>query len=62
MKILKLILAIVAALCVVLGLIWVLQGINVLPGSSMTGHMEWAYRGAALAVVGALLFWFSRRK
>jgi hypothetical protein len=62
MKILKLMLAIVAALCVIVGLIWVFQGINILPGSFMTGHMEWAYRGAALAVVGALLFWLSRRK
>ncbi len=62
MKILKLMLAVVAVLMIIVGGIWILQGINILPGSMMTGHMEWAYRGAGLAVVGVLLFWFSRRK
>ncbi len=62
MKILKIVLAVIGVLAVLLGIVWVLQGVNVLPGSSMTGHMEWAYRGAALAAVGAILIWFSRRK
>ncbi len=62
MKILKIVLAVIGVLAVLLGIVWVLQGVNVLPGSSMTGHMEWAYRGAALAAVGAVLIWFSRRK
>ena len=62
MKILKLILAVVAVMSMIVGLIWVLQGVNVLPGSVMTGHVEWAYRGAGLAVLGAFLFWLSRRK
>jgi len=62
MKILKIILAIIGILAILLGIVWILQGINVLPGSFMTGHKEWAYRGAALAVVGVALFWFSRRK
>ncbi len=54
--------AIVASLGVLLllvGGIWILQGVDVLPGSFMTGHMEWAYRGAGLAVVGAGLLWFA---
>ena len=62
MKILKLMLAVVAVMMVIIGIIWILQGLNVLPGSMMTGHKEWAYRGAALAVVGIAGFWFSRRK
>jgi len=62
MKILKLMLAVIAVMMVIVGGIWILQGINVLPGSFMTGRMEWAWRGGALAVVGRGLVWLSRRK
>ena len=33
-------------LMVVLGAVWFLQGINVLPGSFMTGQLQWAIYGA----------------
>jgi hypothetical protein len=36
------------------GTIWFLQGINVLPGSFMTGQTRWAINGG-LAVVGGTL-------
>ncbi len=51
-------LRIVGLLLVVLGGIWVLQGINVLPGSFMTGQIQWAvYGGIAIAAgVGMLVF------
>lgn len=40
-----------------IGLVWVAQGIGVLPGSFMTGQRQWAVYGALSAVVGALLLW-----
>ena len=43
-----------------LGVVWILQGVNVLPGSFMTGHIEWAYRGGAVAAVGAVLLLLTR--
>ena len=47
---------IVASLLVLAGAIWFLQGINVLPGSFMTGQTSWAvYGGIAVAVGIALL-------
>ena len=47
---------IVASLLVLAGAIWFLQGINVLPGSFMTGQIRWAvYGGIAFAVGIALL-------
>jgi len=58
----KLILTLIAALCVILGVVWMLQGWNVLPGSFMTGHREWIRNGAILAAVGVFLFWAARRK
>jgi len=48
---------IVASLLVLAGAIWFLQGINVLPGSFMTGQTRWAiYGGITFAVGIALLF------
>ena len=46
---------------IVIGCVWILQGINVLPGSFMTGHIEWAVYGGLAAVAGlGLLRWASR--
>ena len=40
-----------------------LQGINILPGSFMTGDPQWAINGGVMTVVAlALLFWAHRRK
>jgi hypothetical protein len=39
-------------LCVLVGCVWVLQGINILPGSFMTGQTKWAVYGGILAAVG----------
>jgi hypothetical protein len=48
----KVIVRIVCAIFMLIGCIWFLQGINVLPGSFMTGQMRWAVRGGILFVVG----------
>ncbi len=54
---------IVAAAFIALGLVWILQGINVLPGSVMTGQIQWAWRGGALAAIGlCLLVYLLRRR
>jgi len=45
------------------GVIWILQGLNLLPGSFMTGHIQWAIYGVLLAIAGAgLVFWLNRRR
>lgn len=62
MRYLKIALSIVAALAILAGVIWIFQGLNVLPGSFMTGNINWTYRGAALALAGALLLWGATRK
>jgi hypothetical protein len=40
------------ALCCLMGGIWFLQGINVLPGSFMTGQTKWAVYGGLLLLTG----------
>ena len=44
-----------------LGVIWVPQGLNILPGSFMTGQIIWAVYGAPMALVGATLVWWVNR-
>jgi len=51
-----------AVLLILSGAIWILQGVNILPGSFMTGDPQWAINGAITAVIGAGLFWFLNRK
>ena len=50
-------------LCVLVGCVWFLQGINVIPGSFMTGQTKWAVYGGALLVGGiGLLVATNRRR
>lgn len=44
-----------------IGAVWILQGVNILPGSFMTGQMRWAYAGIVAAVIGGGLLWIARR-
>jgi uncharacterized membrane protein len=46
---------------VILGVIWFLQGINLLPGSFMTGQIQWAINGGIAFVVGIVLLAIARR-
>jgi uncharacterized membrane protein HdeD (DUF308 family) len=57
----RLALIISGVVLVMLGAIWILQGINVLPGSFMTGQIQWAVYGAISVAAGCLLLFFARR-
>ena len=58
----KIILNIVGVLLVLPGIVFFLQGINVLPGSFMTGQIQWAINGGVLVLIGAGLLWFANRR
>jgi hypothetical protein len=59
----RIVLNVVGVLLVLVGLGWFLQGINVLPGSFMTGQIRWAIYGGIAAIAGAaLLVRFGTRK
>jgi hypothetical protein len=59
----RIVLNIVGVLLVLLGSVWVLQGINVLPGSFMSGQSQWAIRGGILVFAGiAGLVWANRKR
>jgi hypothetical protein len=58
----RIILSIVSVLFILAGGVWFLQGINVLPGSIMTGQIQWAVAGAIVVVVGIGLLVFANRR
>jgi uncharacterized membrane protein HdeD (DUF308 family) len=59
----RLALQITGVLFLLVGCVWLLQGINVLPGSFMTGQRKWAVYGALMLVAGvALLVWARRQR
>lgn len=49
-------------LLILLGAVWILQGANILGGSVMSGQSQWLYIGIVVALVGAGLVWFARRR
>jgi hypothetical protein len=51
----RILLNLVGAVLVFFGSVWFLQGINVLPGSFMSGQMKWAVYGGIAAVAGVVL-------
>jgi uncharacterized membrane protein HdeD (DUF308 family) len=54
---------IAAVLCLLVGSVWILQGINILPGSFMTGQTKWAVIGGLVLIAGiALLIKANRRR
>lgn len=55
-------LKIFAALLVLTGIIWSLQGANILPGSFMTGQIQWLVAGIITASIGIGLFLFANRQ
>ena len=61
--VMRIALSVLAVLCLLCGSVFFLQGINVIPGSFMTGQTKWAIYGALTAIVGiALLVFANRRK
>jgi hypothetical protein len=59
----RLTLNVAGVLCLLSGCIWILQGINILPGSFMTGQTKWAIYGGMLAIAGlGLLIAANRRR
>jgi hypothetical protein len=55
------VLVIVGGLMVLMGDVWTLQGIGILPGSFMTGQTFWAVAGLLTLVAGAALCYAATR-
>ncbi len=58
----RIVLNVLGVLCLLLGCVWILQGINILPGSFMTGQTQWAIYGCLLIVVGVVALISANRR
>jgi hypothetical protein len=59
----KIAMYVVGAMLMLAGIVWFLQGINILPGSFMTGDIRWAFYGGIAFFIGlGLILWASRRR
>ncbi len=59
----KIVTNVIGGFLVLSGVVWFLQGINILPGSFMTGQIRWAVYGGIAVLVGiAILISANRRK
>ena len=59
----RIVLSVIGILFLLMGGIWILQGVNILPGSFMTGQTQWAVYGAIAVIAGiGLLVYANRRR
>ena len=58
----RILLNVLGGLIFLAGLVFFLQGINVLPSSYMTGDPQWAINGAILMALALVLFFFTNRR
>jgi len=64
MKIVKGLTLGLSVLMILMGGLWIGQGLNIIrwPAESfMIGVPQWSWNGSVLALVGGFLFWWSRR-
>ncbi len=58
----KIVTRIISVILILAGIIWFLQGINVLPGSFMSGHSQYAILGIIVGAIGIGLMIYANRR
>jgi hypothetical protein len=53
---------VIGVICLLIGLLWIGQGLNLVPGSFMSGQIQYALLGLLLVVVGGWLLWTLARR
>ncbi len=56
------VLRVVLVLAILLGIVWIGQGVGLVRGSFMTGRPEWAIIGAILSAAAVLALWWTARR
>jgi hypothetical protein len=57
----RIVLMVMGCVLILMGVVWTLQGLDVLGGSAMSGQALWAVLGPIVVVVGAVLLFRGRR-
>lgn len=59
----KIVQTIIGVVLVLFGILWTLQGANIVAGSAMSGQSQWLYIGLVVAIIGlVLLYWTHGRR
>ena len=58
----RIFLNILAVILLLVGIVWILQGVNIIGGSVMTGQSQWAIIGSVAVVAGIALGVIANRK
>ena len=58
----RIVLLVVGVVALVIGVVWIGQGLNLIPGSFMTGNRTWFAIGLVAAVVGVVLIAVGARR
>jgi hypothetical protein len=56
----KTLLRVIGILIILGGVTFFLQGINILPGSFMTGDRQWAINGGIMTIIGIILIFSAK--
>lgn len=65
MRVVKGLMAVVGIAAIMMGALWILQGLDIVrwPSSSfMLGDLTWTRNGTVLALIGVALVWFARKR
>ena len=54
--------SIVGGLLALMGIFWILQGTGIVPVGLMANHIQYAYYGVVVIVIGAALVWWVNRR
>ncbi len=52
----------IGIILLLMGLIWILQGLNILPGSVMSGRPIFSVLGLGVGVIGVIVLLYSSRR
>ncbi len=58
----KIVISILGVLLTLVGVVWILQGFNILLGSFMSGQLLYAFLGLILAIIGIALLVYANRR
>jgi hypothetical protein len=62
MRWVKLLVSIFGGLLALMGIFWILQGTGIIPVGLMANHIQYAYYGAVVIVIGGGLIWLMNRR
>lgn len=58
----KWVLNILGVILMLVGIVWILQGVNILPGSFMSGQLIYSFLGIVVGAIGVVLLIYNNRK